>query len=206
MLHTISAVSKCGYKSVSHHNCVTPKNLRQKRFKTVLKWHGLCHAKRSLMCMAAPVLLLVWRLFRKKFNFFSFSFSFFFLQKSVSYQKKGRRAPLLLLVWQRLRTLGTFSRDLNHMIKNPPEYLHRFHSGNLRRPYQESESYDLWYWIATMITIITAYNRLDTHWTHIICVSSVWVPCVTDFIQKSPDVHVQGTNHTIRDTGELQKY
>ncbi len=43
-----------------------------------------------------------------KINFLNF---FFFFEKSVSYQKKS----ILLLVWQRLRTLGTFSRESAHV-------------------------------------------------------------------------------------------
>ncbi len=49
----------------------------------------------------------------------------FFLEKSVSYQKKG--GHVLLLVWQRLRTLGTFLRDaapitINHARPFTPIY------------------------------------------------------------------------------------
>ncbi len=95
----------------------------------------LCYAKRSLMSwvvvkpkegrvrVAAPALVLVWhRLFlfiyfsKKIFEFLFFYFyfiSFFFWQVCVI-PREGRarlRAPVLLSVWQWLRTLGTFSCD-----------------------------------------------------------------------------------------------
>ena len=49
---------------------------------------------------------------RKNENFLFMYLFFFFFEKSVSYQKKG--GPVLLLVWQRLRTLGTFSCNAAH--------------------------------------------------------------------------------------------
>ncbi len=91
---------------------------------------GLRYAKRSLMSwvvvipkggrarVAAPALLLVrHRLFR--FFIFEFwkkilKFPFFFFWKVGVIPKEGRvrpPTPILLLVWQRLKPLGTFSRD-----------------------------------------------------------------------------------------------
>ncbi len=76
-----------------------------------------CITRKGPLCPES--LSLVWqRLFRifwkKKFFFFFwkflifFFFFFFFFEKSVS-------APVLLLVWQRLRPLGTFSRNAAHL-------------------------------------------------------------------------------------------
>ncbi len=97
---------------------------------------GLRYAKRSLMSWvvipkegwargAAPALLLVWhRLFRIFFLIFFFffvffveNFWFFFFVNWVSQQKTE-------MVWQWLRTLGTFSRNATHcLIKFPRIFL-----------------------------------------------------------------------------------
>ncbi len=68
--------------------------------------NGLRYTKRSLMS---------WVVVIPKEGRARHVFLFFF-DKSVSYQKKGApRPPVLLLVWQRLRTLGTFSRKAAQM-------------------------------------------------------------------------------------------
>ena len=69
----------------------------------------------SLMSWVAPRLPFFWYdtdfldFFEKKIlKIFKFFFFFFFFLKSQG-------APVLLLVWQRLRTLGTFSRNTAHL-------------------------------------------------------------------------------------------
>ncbi len=83
--------------------------------------YELRHAKRSPMAWVALIpkegstgntfiLLLVWH---RLCNFF------FFFWKVGVIPKEGRarpHAPILLLVWQRLRTLGTFLHDEAHVF------------------------------------------------------------------------------------------
>ncbi len=63
-----------------------------------------CHTKRR----AAPALLLVWH---RRFRIFWKFLTFFFLSQCHTKRWAGAR-----WVWQRLRTLGTFSRNTAHLL------------------------------------------------------------------------------------------
>ncbi len=96
--------------------CRLSNNTRNKWRQSVAIW--------AVVSKKVPnALLLVWhrlfRIFPKKFFFGNFwIFFFFFFGKVGDIPKEGRarpRAPVLLLVWQRLRTLGTFLRGAPQM-------------------------------------------------------------------------------------------
>ena len=71
----------------------------------------LRYVKRSLMSWVGVIPFRFFFLEKKNVEIFIFIlfFIFYFFEKSMSYQKKGGRG--LLLVWHRLRPLGTFSRN-----------------------------------------------------------------------------------------------